>query len=823
MTDPPSPPAGTSPSAGLDATLISSPQGPMASSLNPQAHTSAVEAHSSAPTGPVVDVGSLLGPYKLLDKLGEGGMGAVYKAQHTRLGRFVAIKVLPPHVSSRPDALARFDREMKAVGSLHHPNIVHANDAGEFNGVHYLSMEYVEGQDLHEFVKARGPMSVLNACKAIRQATIGLAAAHKMGLVHRDIKPSNLFVAKKTGQIKILDMGLALLSQDEEPAALTSAGQCFGTPDYMAPEQWNDAHTCDARADLYSLGCTLFFLLVGRPPYHGETHRTAANKMKGHLIDLAPDLRTARSDIPEGLDTIYRKLMAKAPGDRFASANELAEALAPFARQSPPQTGGSAGGRPAPRPAPRPESRTTGDISRRSESDADTTVLDDSPTKRLVRRRVTAPARPVASRGPNRQRLLIAAGATAMVLMLGVIVVAIANRRSTESKRDSSGDTTGGIATNGSEGPTGIGRKQPVATALPDPPVLPQVDYAAERKAAEWLADGIQGKSSLHLMNGQGEVVLLTAENPQLPHGEFFVSKLNLYGPAYDDAGFAKLAGCRRLQHVSVRYNGVLTANGLRHVASCDRLKSLEVWACPAIDGSLLISLLASFKELDSLGLAFCDLSSEALRSWPEMPQLVSLNLGGAAFDEEGLRLIVRHCPGLEAITVGKTIGDPQRWALSALTSLPKLQFVHCSGAQLTEEGVSVLRSLRKLRSLSVSTPLTDPSTSLQTMAPLAESIMDMQVIDYHDGDSGLTDADIATILKFRRLRTLRMSGPWENGSPTDEHLQQLATFPDLKELNLDFPVVYRRYTPDGINKFRMARPDVKLHADDKDYPPQSP
>jgi serine/threonine protein kinase len=248
-----------------DATLISSHGVEFAtqSSLSPQAPTSAGETKLSPPIGTVVDVGSRLGPYLLVDKLGEGGMGAVYKARHQKIDKLVALKILPQHVMSRPDALSRFEREVKAVGKLQHPNVVQAHDAGEFNGVHYLSMEYVEGQDLHELVKARGPMSVVNACKAIRQAAQGLAAAHKLGLVHRDIKPSNLFVTKQTGQIKILDMGLALLSQEEVPAALTSTGQCFGTPDYMAPEQWNDAHSCDARADLYSLGCTLFFF-VGR-------------------------------------------------------------------------------------------------------------------------------------------------------------------------------------------------------------------------------------------------------------------------------------------------------------------------------------------------------------------------------------------------------------------------------------------------------------------------------------------------------------------------------------------------------------------------------
>ena len=148
--------------------FLAAPVGNTQSSLSPKEKTSSGETKSPAPISTVVDVGSQLGPYQLVAKLGEGGMGAVYKARHSKLGKLVALKILPQHVLSRPDALARFEREMMAVGGLHHPNVVQAHDAGEIGGVHYLSMEYVEGQDLQELVKAKGPMSVVNACKAIR-------------------------------------------------------------------------------------------------------------------------------------------------------------------------------------------------------------------------------------------------------------------------------------------------------------------------------------------------------------------------------------------------------------------------------------------------------------------------------------------------------------------------------------------------------------------------------------------------------------------------------------------------------------------------------
>lgn len=279
----------------------------------------------------MVGSGGSLGPYQLLEKLGEGGMGAVYKARHTHLDKLVAIKVLPQHFTEKPEAVARFKREMKAVGRLTHANIVQAHDAGEIHGTHFLAMEYVEGIDLQKLVKDKGPLSPANACRALRQAAIALSAAHAAGLVHRDIKPSNLLVAKN-GQIKVLDLGLALLAGDAGKATdLTAAGQAFGTPDYMAPEQWEDVHAADPRTDLYALGCTLFFLLTGHAPFEDDKHTSTVSKMTAHVLDTPTDLKAARADVPDGLVAIYQRLVAKLPADRFQNATELAEALHPLA------------------------------------------------------------------------------------------------------------------------------------------------------------------------------------------------------------------------------------------------------------------------------------------------------------------------------------------------------------------------------------------------------------------------------------------------------------------------------------------------------------
>ncbi|MBL8850398.1 MAG: serine/threonine protein kinase [Planctomycetaceae bacterium] len=283
-------------------------------------------------------VGTQLGPNVLLEKLGQGGMGAVYKARHQHLDKLVAIKILPAQFTQHPEFVSRFRREMRAVGKIDHPHIVRAMDAGEINGVHYLTMEYVDGRDLSQVVREKGPISVTSACKAIRQAALALGAAHEAGLVHRDVKPSNLLVSK-SGQIKLLDLGLARLGEDAAAATeVTAAGQSFGTPDYMAPEQWADSHSADARADLYALGCTLFFLLIGRAPYGDDQHRHPLNKMSGHCREPIPDLKAARDDVPDGVVAIYQKLMAKNPDDRFQSATELVTAMSAFTSgKSPPE------------------------------------------------------------------------------------------------------------------------------------------------------------------------------------------------------------------------------------------------------------------------------------------------------------------------------------------------------------------------------------------------------------------------------------------------------------------------------------------------------
>jgi serine/threonine protein kinase len=286
------------------------------------------------------------GPYVLLERLGDGGMGQVYKARHAKLGRIVALKVIHRDQVANHQAVRRFHREIEAMAQLDHPNVVRAFDAGEEGGLHFFAMELVDGTDLYQLVKTRGPLPIAEACDAIRQAALGLQHAHEHGLIHRDIKPSNLLRAARGGAVKLLDLGLARLQDVEDEAAggagaaarrdgrtqLTLAGKIVGTPDYMAPEQARDSHDVDIRADLYSLGCTFHFLLSGQVPFPGGS---AVEKLFRHHTEAPRPVEQLRPEVPPAVASSVRRLLAKQPQDRYQTPAELAVDLEAVSRNLP--------------------------------------------------------------------------------------------------------------------------------------------------------------------------------------------------------------------------------------------------------------------------------------------------------------------------------------------------------------------------------------------------------------------------------------------------------------------------------------------------------
>jgi serine/threonine protein kinase len=268
--------------------------------------------------------------YEILRELGQGGMGVVFLAQNTLMGRMEVLKVVSGQLVNRRGVLDRFLGEIRNAAKLHHPNIVAAYSALRLGESFVLSMEYVEGLDLSRLVKARGPLPVANSCNYVHQAALGLQHAHEHGMVHRDIKPSNLMLTLQGTRavVKVLDFGLAKVqSEGAVDGGLTHEGQMLGTPDYIAPEQISNARLADIRADIYSLGCTLYYLLTGKPPFRGDSLYDILQAH--HSMDATP-LNLVRPEVPAEVAAIVAKMMSKEPGRRFQEPKEVAQALKPF-------------------------------------------------------------------------------------------------------------------------------------------------------------------------------------------------------------------------------------------------------------------------------------------------------------------------------------------------------------------------------------------------------------------------------------------------------------------------------------------------------------
>ncbi len=311
---------------------------PASSSTPPQSLPTRSTLSASATRGPTAaaeplpEVPSELADhpkFRILRELGRGGMGVIYLAEHRVLEKPVALKVIHPAVLDHPEALARFLGEAKAAGKLDHPNIARAHDADQAGDLHFLVLEFVEGVSLARLLERKGPLPIAHACHYVRQVALGLQHAFEQGMVHRDIKPQNLMLTPK-GQVKVLDFGLARLrSAGASSTRLTQFNSFMGTPEYVAPEQATDARSADTRADIYSLGCTLYALLTGRPPFQEET---IIKLVLAHLEKQPRPLHEVRPEVPSDLSAVVGKMLAKSPAERYQRPIEVAQALAPFIR-----------------------------------------------------------------------------------------------------------------------------------------------------------------------------------------------------------------------------------------------------------------------------------------------------------------------------------------------------------------------------------------------------------------------------------------------------------------------------------------------------------
>jgi serine/threonine protein kinase len=362
--------------------------------------------------------GFTLGGYRILERLGSGGSGTVYLAEHLVMKRRVALKVLPAAYADDPAVLGRFRREAQAAAALDHPNIVRAYDFRQEGLLYFLVMEYVNGPSLQEVLQRQGPLPVAVACDYVRQAAVGLQHAHEHGLVHRDVKPANLLV-DASGTVKVLDLGLARFTPDGQESVTRQFDEnlVMGTADYLAPEQAVSLHNVDSRADVYSLGATFYALLSGEPPFH---QGTITQKLLWHQMRDPPPLRDRRPDVPDEVAALVAAMMAKSTQERVQTASEVAALVGPWCAggpnpQGPPAPGGRPGGTTASYFLPGPTTPGSAAVRHRTPVPAARTV---SAARGPGARKPTSVARQA---GPGGNLVLLLLGA-----VLGAVVLAAA-------------------------------------------------------------------------------------------------------------------------------------------------------------------------------------------------------------------------------------------------------------------------------------------------------------------------------------------------------------------------------------------------------------
>lgn len=687
----------------------------------------------------------LLDKYLIVDLIGSGGMGTVFKAIHRPMNRIVAIKMISNHLLDSSAQLQRFKREVRVAATLENVNIVRAYDADQFAGAHFFVMEFVRGENLANTVQRDGPLTVQKAVNCIRQAANGLRYAHGRGVVHRDVKPGNLMMTD-AGLVKVLDLGLAtvddsfrLVQRSTEVVSaerlthvgghLTQVGAVLGTAAFMAPEQSQDAGLADPRSDIYSLGCTLYFLLMGEPPVKGSS---TSDLLEEHRSCKIPSLQVSRPDVPKSIDAIFRRMVAKDPLERFSSMGELIAAI--------------------------DDSGVSGDLGRertsRKQDAASTGTLDLK--------------RDVVSRASSSRRAIWLFATFAGLIGLCVIGYAIGEFPASPSDAGIEIDDRGHA-----EFSAGIGILQFNGTSITD----------------ALLANSLKGQADLtelHLANtnisDEGMASIGLCQKLEVLH---------LDGTGVTSQGLRHLSGLRNLRVLGLARTLVDDA-GLQHL---QRMKNLE-WLTlegTVISGGGLVHL-SDCQQLDSLNLASTDLSSEQLSHLKSLHNLRRLELAYTGVDDAGIAQL-SQLANLQYLHLDFTpITDE---GLAQLVDLAGLSVLFLRGTQLTDDGVAHLRDLGSLRDLYLAkTEITDQG--LQHLMDLDLRKLDLYMTQVtntgveqlrgfpnlnwlHLGSTHITDEGLAHVGSLCSLQTLFLDGT----HITDDGLVWLKGLENLRDLHL--------------------------------------
>jgi len=760
----------------------------------------------------------ILGNYILLEKLGAGGMGQVFKARHRRMKRVVALKLLPDNLVNSPQAVDRFRREVEATAKLEHPHIVTAHDADEADGRHFLAMQFIDGADLLKIVQASGPLSVGQGIHLLTQAAQGLQYAHQRGVIHRDIKPSNLLIDAQ-GDVKILDMGLARIeaATGELPSKsdLTRDGMVMGTVNYMAPEQAENTHLADERSDVYSLGCTLYFVLTGQNLYRGTTLMA---KLIAHREQPIPLLKSNCSDAPATLVSLFESMVAKKPETRTQSMAAVLTALKPIAHLairvegcrvgesigigipsdvSPLRDTSSAGidntiphapfvkpaepETPSPVPMMEPPPRRhwqavivglallgliayfLAPLVFRVESEhGDLIVEIDDPEVEVVIRQggVT-----VVDKSKKREFLLKAGDGEVLIFDRETGLEVASKRFSLKSGKRETVSARMSL-------PLAKKKDEPAKkdeTPAPKEKITAKAPPQSDQAAAEWVQKQPPDKSG-RMAGGAVRVsdgtLIDFQSKTSLPKEAFHLVKVYLPRCPED---LSPLAGLPLLEQVNL-HETPLTTNIIDSLGDLPNLHTLGLMASFAEDSTL--AGLGRFPKLRSLGLGSPELKPSHVASLKKLPQLESFHFENIRIGMDELVAELETWPKLKRIQLSP-LPHPEylipflakaraleelrinntdlRKANIELLGTLPLRMLDLNGSTLDAKQVGFLSSLRDLEELTVSAPVVSPLVKAIDGLPRLKKL----ALDY----AGVSDPDLAGLSKMASLREVSLRG----------------------------------------------------------------
>lgn len=648
-----------------------------------------------------------LGNYTLLEKIGAGGMGQVFKAEHRRMHRIVAVKMLPAGMLKNPAVVARFEREVRAAAKLNHPNIVTAFDADNANGVLLLIMEYVEGTDLSALVKKNGPLPVEQAVNYVLQAARGLAAAHFEGIVHRDIKPANLLL-DQNGVVKILDMGLARIDSvgDASPQSeLTNTGAVMGTVDYMAPEQALDTKTADARADIYSLGCTLFYLLTGKPVYTGDT---LMKKLLAHREQPIPSLQAIRPEVPAQIDAVFRRMVAKQVEDRYQTISEV---IADLERL------GTGQARPA-----EPQ------VSRSSPADEGMTnflkEISAGPTPSTRPKKSAAPVT-----GRSRHQIVLVGGGLGVLIILAALALLPGKKGRTPLDKVDQPAGTG----QGRDKRDGGGNARKEISGL-------TAALNRDRKAAEWVLSKT-GFVQVKGFGSNGSVT--TVHKPtDFPAGGWELRAIFLFDDRLTDKDLSQISHLDHLEVLDLS-GPLVTDEGIEHLKDFPMLRELRISGTAMT--AKVVEELAHLQMLSGISANADHFTERMVAALKKFPLLNSLAVVGATDVE--IELVVREFPEVVYLALANAQATPRGYAalrnlrqlvyftapsstitdtdLQALTEHADMQNLGLTKAQLTDAAIPALSRFSRLQQLAID----GTKITAAGVAQLREALPDCEII----------------------------------------------------------------------------------------------